>query len=93
MISNLLAVASKQHKAVSKRERITYKSFKRFDDAAFKRNVYQAPFHVANIFDNFDDQCWFSNSLLNPIVDDHAPLKTTFVKHPVPFMNGELRRA
>ena len=90
---NLVAVASKQHKPVSKRERITYRSFKSFDDAAFNHNVDQAPFHVASIFDDFDDQCWFSNSLFNSIVDDHAPLKTKFVKHSAPFMNSELRRA
>ena len=52
------------------------------------------PFHVSDIFDDFDDQFWFNSKLISNVVDTHAPLKKRKCKaRPVPFMNSEYRKA
>ncbi len=81
---------------VAKRERkvIKYRSYKQFDDSHFINDLEHTPFHVANIFDDIDDQLWFHNTLFNSVIDQHAPKKQRALKpNQLPFMNGELRKA
>ena len=53
-----------------------------------------APFHVSEIFDEVDDAYWMCSTLLQEIVNEHAPFKQkTFKGNHIPYMNGELRRA
>ena len=53
-----------------------------------------APFHVSEIFDDVDDAYWMCSTLLQEIVNEHAPIKQKTIKgNHLPYMNGELRRA
>ena len=53
-----------------------------------------APFYVGNIFDDVDDIFWFNHTLIQDIINGHAPIKQKkTVKQPVPFMNSKLRKA
>ena len=46
------------------------------------------------MFDEVDDTFWFNHTLIQGIVDGHAPIKRKkTVKYPVPFMNSKLRKA
>ena len=48
-----------------------------------------APYHVGDIFDDFDVTYWFNHTLVKYIMDNHAPLKHKQTdKRPVPFMNS-----
>ena len=47
-----------------------------------------------NIFDDVDDTFWFNYTLIQDIINGHAPMKhKKTVKQPVPFMNSKLRKA
>ena len=73
---------------------ITYRSYRKFDDDIFKRDIAHAPFHVAEIFDDLDDKFWFYETLSNELLNSHAPLKKRKPKpNPVPFMNSKYRKA
>ena len=73
---------------------LTYRSYKHFDACQFKYDLSSAPYHVARIFDDFDDEYWFINELMVDVIDSHAPTKRRKpVNNPVPFMNAKLRKA
>ena len=73
---------------------LTYRSYKHFDASQFKHDLSSAPYHVAKIFDDFDDEYWFINELMVDVIDSHAPIKRRKpVNNPVPFMNAKLRKA
>ena len=73
---------------------ITYRSYRKFDDDIFKRDIAHAPFHVAEIFDDLDDKFWFYETLSNELLNSHAPLNERKPKpNPVPFMNSKYRKA
>ena len=73
---------------------IKYRSFKRFNDEAFLNELFNAPFHVYDVFDDINDSYWFFTELYTSILNEHAPIKTKHLKHTqVPFINAELRKA
>ena len=77
-----------------KRTKIFYRSYKKFDETMFLHALSVAPFHVSEIFDDVDDAYWMCSTLLQEIVDEHAPIKQKTIKgNHLPYMNGELRRA
>jgi len=50
------------------------------------------PFHAIDVFDNADDKYWMYNHLISDVINDHAPLKTKFIKgRNAPHMNSELK--
>ena len=71
---------------------VIYRSYKNFVEDDFNDDLESAPFHVGGIFDDMDDKYWYFQTLLNSIVETHAPLKSKKVR-PVqpPFMNSCLR--
>ena len=73
---------------------IYYWSYKHFDETSFKHDLEIAPFHVGDMFDEVDDTFWFNHTLIQGIVDGHAPIKRKkTVKYPVPFKTSKLRKA
>ena len=46
---------------------------KKIDEDSFREDLRTAPWHVGCIFDSIDDQCFYWDSLLKYILDDHAP--------------------
>jgi len=64
------------------------------DEENFLNDLRTAPWHVGNIFDSIDDQYHYWESLLNNILDDHAPLKKMRVRETdVPYMTTEWKAA
>ena len=59
-----------------------------------KYDIASAPYHVGDIFDDFDDIFWFNHTLMKIVIDHHAPPKyKRTVKRQVPFINLQLRKA
>ena len=84
---NLIACSTKMHVPRNTNRLIHYRSYKHFDETSFKHDLEIAPFHVGDMFDEVDDTFWFNHTLIQDIVDGHAPIKRKkTVKYPVPFM-------
>ncbi len=65
--------------------KVTYRAYKGFNLENYLSDLLFAPFHVAEIFEDMDDQYWFCGSLITNITKEHAPLKiktTQTHKHP-----------
>ena len=39
------------------------------------------PFHIADIFDDINDEYWVYETLFKDVINEHAPLKTRRIKH------------
>lgn len=73
---------------------INYRSFKHYDKERFQKDVSMIPSHVADIFDDTDDQMWFLHKLFTETIDEHAPMKSMRVRGKIsPYMTPEWRRA
>ena len=91
---NLIACTTKIHVPRNGNKIINYRSYKHFNQDSFKYDIDIAPFYVGNIFDDVDDIFWFNHTLIQDIINGHAPMKyKKTVKHPAPFMNSKLRKA
>jgi hypothetical protein len=91
---NLTGFSTKIHVPRKKNDFVSYRSYKNFDENAFKHDLATAPFSVADIFDDLDDIYWFHSTLISDVIECHAPLKKRKpVRKPVPFMNAKLRKA
>ena len=90
---NFIGAATKKYAPTAEPRKIIYRSYKNFNDLQFIDDVFSAPFHVAKIIDDVDGASWFTSSLLNDIIDYHAPCKTKVVKcESVLYMNSVLRK-
>ena len=73
---------------------VTYRSYKKFNEAEFRQDVANAPYQVSEIFYDIEDKYWFYETLMNEIINSHAPLmKRKTVANPVHFMNNAYRKA
>ena len=73
---------------------VTYRSYKKFNEAEFRQDFANVPYQVSEIFDDIEDKYWFYETLTNEIINSHAPLKKRkTVANPVPFMNSAYRKA
>ena len=91
---NMIAVCFKENSLSNKRQKITFRSYKSFEEASFTQDLHRVPFQVATIFDDANDCYWAYETLLMDIVDEHAPKKQKYPKKDSPpFMNSELRKA
>ena len=91
---NLVGCCTKLYVPQADKGDVVYRSFKHFNELQYKQDMMYIPFHVSDIFDDFDDQFWFNSKLISNVVDAHAPLKKRKCKaRPVPFMNSEYRKA
>ena len=91
---NMIAACFKEQCITNKRHKVTFRSYKTFDEAVFTQDLHQVPFQVATLFVDADDCYWAYETLLADIVDEHAPKKQKYPKKDSPpFMNTELRKA
>lgn len=91
---HMICLATKCYVPQRKKQCITYRSYKHFDQSKYLDDLSVAPFHVCEIFDNLDDAYWYSTTLLHGIIDEHAPVKYRIVKcNQIPYMNSSLRKA
>ena len=71
--------------------KITYRSYKDFNDNKFKEAVSQILDIVCNVFDEIDDQYWAFSTMFMNVLNDHAPIKSRTVKgSKVPYMHAKL---
>ena len=64
-----------------------------FNQDSFKYDIDTAPFYVGNIFDDVDNIFWYNHTLIQDVINGHAPMKQKkVVKQPVPYMNSKLRK-
>ena len=90
---NIIGAATKRFAPSQRPRKISYRSYKHFDEDDYLYDMGSAPFHVADIFSDVDDKAWFTSALINDIIDSHAPIKSKMVKsHSVPYMNSLLRK-
>ena len=59
---------------------ITFRSYKNFDPDVYKQLLSSSPWHVGQLFDEFDDQVHVCNLLINDILDEVAPVKRMRVR-------------
>ena len=89
---DLIYATLELNKARPKPVYITTRSFKHYNSASFSCDISQAPWSVAEIFDEVGDQLFIFNSLFNEILDQHAPLKTIKVRgRPNPCITPEIQ--
>ena len=56
-------------------KQIRYSSYESFNDVDFLKDITLVPFHVINVFDDYDDQCWIFSELFLHLVNEHTPVK------------------
>ena len=75
---NMIAACFKENCISNKRQKVTFRSYKTFQDAGFIQDLHQVPFHVATILDDANDCYWAYETLLMDFVDEHAPKKQKY---------------
>ena len=86
----IICVGTKLHVPKKEFTTITFRSYKHFNQNDYLQDLSKyAPFHVSEIFYGVDDSYWYWSTLLNEVVNEHAPIKGNRLA----YMNGELRRA
>ena len=76
----LIYTFMKERVAKCKSKVINFRSRKNFDQILFKEHLASAPWHVAEIFDDVEDQSEFFGLLLKDIVDEHMSCKRMRVR-------------
>ena len=73
---------------------VNFTSCKNLDGQAFRDDLATVPRHVAEVFDDVDDQSEFFSLLLKNIVDEHMPWKRMRVRDgDVPYVTTEWKEA
>ena len=73
---------------------VNFRSCKNLDEQVFRDHLASAPWHVAEVFDDVDDQSEFFSLLLKEVVDEHMPWKRMRVRDgDVPYMTTEWKEA
>ena len=72
---------------------ITARSYKNYTPTKFIDDLGSAPFHIANIFDDLDDQVHVFNSLFLDVLNNYAPIQRVKIKsRPNPYITPEIRQ-
>lgn len=90
---NFVATYTKIDVVKPKGKPIKYRSYKHFNDEAFRKDMETIPLSVLEIFDDVSDKHWAYSHLTMAVVDEHAPLKTRYGSHQCAHMNSKLRKA
>ena len=88
----LVAVTLKLKAPKPRPSYIFTRSYKTYNPESFLSDLEYVPFHIANIFDDFNDQVDVFNKLLDTL-NEHAPVKRIKVKsRPNPFITPEIKQ-
>ena len=91
---NFIVISTKLEMPVNSNTMIKYRSYKNVNVKDFCTDIGSIPFHILDVFDDINDKYWVYNSLISDVIDEHAPIKTRYIKgRSVPHMNSELRKA
>ena len=90
---DLIYFSTKQFVPIRRNRVVMYRSYRHFNNEKYNKDLEQAPFHVGEIFDDYDDMYYFNEKLMFSIMNEHAPVKCRKIKHnSIPYMNSELRK-
>ena len=90
LVYGIMSLRAIQHRSRT----IQFRSYKNTDMDDLKSDLATAPWHVGEIFDSLDERYHFWTSLLNTVLDDHAPQKKMRVRaRDVPYMTTEWKNA
>ena len=68
-------------------------NYNKLNEKSFKRDLENAPFHVATIFDDPDDSLWLWNKIFLQTAYEHAPMKQVKVRsQSLPWITNDIRR-
>ena len=88
----LVAVTLKLKAPKPRPSYIFNRSYKTYNPESFLSDLEYVPFHIANIFDDFNDQVDAFNKLFLDTLNEHAPVKRIKVKsRPNPFITPEIK--
>ena len=91
---NCVGAATRAFAPQQPKQKITYRSLKKFSATEFENDLKNVPFHVCEIFDDVSDSYWMHEKLYLSVLDLHAPVKfKTISKNQSPYMNSALRKA
>ncbi len=91
---NLICVVLKSFTPRLLPSQFTHGAYNGFNPENYLSDLQYAPFHVAEIFEDVDDQYWFCGSLITNITNEHTSLKTKSVRpNKPPFLNKKYQRA
>ena len=60
---------------------VTYRCYEKFNDDKYLQDLSFVPFHIADIFDDINDEYWVYETILKDVINEHAPLKPRHIKH------------
>ena len=91
---HLLVYASVKNKVKRPPPKVVIaRSYKRFDNEAFRKDVEEALWAVISVFDDPDDSYWaWSHQLFNEICDRHAPYRQVKIRQQsLPWITPQIR--
>ena len=69
------------------------RNYNKLNEKSFKRDMENAPFHVATIFDDPDDSLWLWKKIFLQITNEHAPTKQVKVRgQSLPWITNDIKR-
>ena len=77
---NMVGYVARLHMPRQMPHKITYITYKKFDNRVSKQEIQQILFHVCGIFDDIDDQTWAYHKLVCNVLNEHGPIKTKIIK-------------
>ena len=90
---NMVGCVSRIHVPPQAPVRITYRSYKHYNEEGFKNEVSMIPFHVTEVFEDVSDRYWMASKMYREVLDEHAPLKSRIITaQQVPYMHSSLRK-
>ena len=90
---NIVGCVTKEMFQVKSPFKISYRSYKDFNENAFKDDVNQIPYHICELFDDVSDQYWSFNVMYQEVLNQHAPVKVRTVKgDKIPYMHSDLMK-
>ena len=74
----MIAACFKESCILNKRQKVTFRSYKKFHEAEFTQDLHRVPFQGATVFDDTNDCYLAYETLLMDIMDEHAPKKQKY---------------
>ena len=93
ILDHLLVYASVKNKVKRPPPKVVIaRSYKRFDNEAFRKDVEEALWAVISVFDDPDDSYWAWSHLFNEICDRHAPYRQVKIRQQsLPWITPQIR--
>ena len=89
----MIATSLRESCNKTEKKKVTFRSYKNFDEAQLNNDLSRVPFQVTHTFDDVDDIYWAHELLLREVIEEHAPTKEKTPKpNPPPYMNSHYRK-